>query len=317
MEKIDNSQYMLVEKYRPQTLNDMILPQEMKNQVKEWLDDGRVPNLLLSSISPGLGKTTLVQVISNELDAETLFINASLENGIDILRSKIADFASSCSFDGSPKIVILDEADNLNKTSTQPAFRGFLDEFSKNCTFIFTCNYQDKLIEPLKDRLVKFNFDDIFYQNKKEIGLQSIKRLKYILENEDIEYNIDDVKQILLNLYPGLRDMTMYIQNNTRDNVLHISDNLQKSVQYKNITDFIKHKDFTKMRQEVAKLTNPDTIYTWMWNNLDTVMEQPSQPEAILIIAKYQFQAASAVDKELNACAMCTELMGKGNIKWL
>lgn len=308
MEKVDNTQYMLVEKYRPQTINDIILPEEFITQIREWVQNEHVPNMLLSSGQPGLGKSTLTHVLSNELDSEVLFINASLENGIDILRSKISDFAHTCSFDGGPKIVILDEADHITPNA-QAAFRGFLDSFSKNCSFIFTCNYKDKIIEPLQDRLVKFDFDEIFQNNKSEIGKKSIGRLKFILDNEGIEYDSNDLKQILLNLYPGLRDMIMYIQNNTVNNVLKISNNLQKSVQYKSIIKRINDNDFTNMKKDVSNLTNPDSIYTWLWNNLDDIIDSKSQPRVILIIAKYQFQSASSIDKTLNASAMCTELM--------
>jgi len=314
MDKIDNTQYMLVEKYRPQTINDIILPEEFITQIREWVKKEHVPNMLLSSAQPGLGKSTLTHVLSNELDSEVLFINASLENGIDILRSKISDFANTCSFDGGPKIVILDEADHITPNA-QAAFRGFLDSFSKNCSFIFTCNYKDKIIEPLQDRLVKFDFDDIFKNNKSEIAKKSIHRLQFILKNENIEYEPEDLKRIILNLYPGLRDMIMYIQNNSVNNVLKLSDNIQKSVQYKLVISHINNNDFTKMRKDISNLTNADSIYTWLWNNLDNILDKKMHPKVILIIARYQYQASAAIDKELNAAAMCTELMGL-NLDW-
>jgi len=446
--------FMWTEKAKPLTIDDMVLPEELKLQVKEWIKKGKCPNLLLSSTAPGLGKTSISDVISNELEAETKLINASLENGIDTIRNKVMEFASSCSFDGSPKIVIMDECleenekvrigtkdnwkgvklneltpgviydcvsfnmntgkfendtariisdkvdeiyevqmldnrtikvtgnhpfivkennkfieksindglstddeivftddntkissitkidnsrvinltvhknhtfitengivthncDNLT-SSAQAAFRGFLDEFSKNCTFIFTCNYKDKIIEPLRNRLVKFDFDDMFANNKKELGKQIILKLFKILDNEGIQYDKSDLKNVLLNLYPSIRDMIMYIQKHSVNNVLEIDNNVQKSAQYNGIIECIKNKDFTKLRQQVSNTTTPDSFYTWSWKNLDTILVKESHPKAILIIAKYQFQSTMAVDSELNLAACCTELLGSG-LSW-
>lgn len=301
--------FMWTEKAKPMSIEDMILPEEIKRQINEWIEKGHCPNLLLSSTSPGLGKTSLGDVLSNELNAETKLINASLENGIDTIRNKVMEFASSCSFDGDPKIVIMDEADNMS-ASSQSAWRGFLDEFSKNCIFIFTCNYKDKIIEPLRNRLVKFDFDDIFIHNKKELGKQIIIKLFNILDKENIKYDKSDLKNVLLNLYPSIRDMIMYIQKHSVNGVLEIDNNVQKSAQYNVLIECIKDKDFTKLRQQVSNLTSPDSFYTWCWKNLDLVLEAESHPKAILIIAKYQFQSAMAVDAELNLAACTTELLG-------
>lgn len=307
--KINENEFMLVEKYRPSSVDDVIIPGDIRSQFKEWIDKGFLPNMLLSSSTPGLGKSSISKAAIEDLGAETLFINASLENGIDILRTKIQQFASTVSFDGGPKVVILDEFDHFS-SNAQAGMRGFIEEYSKNCSFIITCNYKDKIIEPLQDRLIKFDFDDIFAKNKKEIGVQIFKRLKFILKNESIEHTDEQIKQITLNLYPGVRDMIMFIQNNTKNNILKISDNVHKSYQYRELVECIKNKDFTKMRQSVQELVNPDGMYSFLFKHIDEFIKKEYQHIVILIIAKYQYQSTQAVDKEINLAAMCTELMG-------
>jgi len=145
---INTREKVFVEKFRPKNINDIVLPETFKASLREWKADGQIPNLLLISKGPGLGKTSLAHVIAAELDSEIMFINASLESNIDLLRDKIKGFVSTVAFDGRPKIVVLDEADGLNERTTQPALRAFIEEFSKSARFILTANHKNKIIKP-------------------------------------------------------------------------------------------------------------------------------------------------------------------------
>jgi replication factor C small subunit len=305
---VDEKEYVWVEKYRPKKIDDIILPDYLKDNVKSWIKDGEIPNLMLISKSPGLGKTSLSHVIINELDAEALFINASLESNIDTLRNKILGFVSTSSFDNRPKIVVLDEADYLNANSTQPALRGFIEEFSKNARFILTANYKDKIIEALRDRLYEIDFDIIFNENK-ELIKDVYLRNKAILDNEGVSFKPEDLKHIIKKYFPSNRKIVMKLQQHTHNKVLNLhKESTDNENVLKDIIESILEKDFEGVRKTLPLMSDPSMIYTLLYENLDSFPIE-KRPPVVLTIAKYQANDPLVRDKLVNAIACLTEIM--------
>jgi replication factor C small subunit len=306
---VNKNEYVWVEKYRHKKVSDIILPDYLKKDVQSWIKDGQIPNLMLISKSPGLGKTSLSHVIINELDAEAMFINASLESNIDTLRTKILGFVSTSSFDGRPKIVVLDEADNLNANSTQPALRGFIEEFSKNARFILTANYKDKLIEPLRDRLYEIDFDIIFNENKELIKDVYIRN-KNILELEGVKFEPVDLKHIIKKYFPSTRKILMKLQQHTHNKVLDLhKESTDNENIIKDIVSSVLNKDFEDMRKQVTLLSDPSLIFTFLYENLE-LFPVEKRPPIVLTIAKYQANDPLVRDKLVNTVACLTEIMG-------
>lgn len=315
MIKTSNSHKLWVEKYRPITVQDLIMPREYLDKFQSFVNEGKVPNILLHSNSPGLGKSSLTTSIIKDLDADVLWINGSKDSGIDILRTKVVDFAVSESIDDSPKIIVVDECDYLSDKS-QAALRGVLEEFANNVSFIFTCNYIDRLIPALVNRFQVFNFDDIFHKNKKELAGQAYKRLCWILENEEVQYSKDDIKNLVLNYYPEMRTMIMLLQKHTFEGKLDLSNAVVDiSNQFKIILGYIKNKDFTNTRKEISNISDTSSIYSYIFKNLDDYFLPKSQPQVIMLCAKYQEMNSHARDKSITATAFCVELMGSQNIE--
>jgi len=305
----NEKEYIWVEKYRPKTINDIILPDYLKNNINKWIKDREIPNLLLISKTPGLGKSSLAHVLISELQAEALFINASLESNIDTLRHKIQGFVSTVSFDGKPKIVVLDESDYLNPKSTQPALRSFIEEFSKSARFILTANYKEKIIEPVRDRLIEIDFDILFNEHK-ELVKDIFLRNKEILELENISYNKKDLTNIVKKYYPSLRKILMKLQQHSTNGNLNLH---KESIDIDNIIEIlinnILNKDFQLMRQNITNLLDSAIIYTELYENLDKFPIE-KHPNIVLILAKYQANDSLVRDKIVNTAACLTEIMG-------
>jgi len=305
---IDDKETIWVEKYRPKKISDLALPEKMKNDLNEWIKNNKIPNLLLTSKSPGLGKSSLSNVIIHETGSEALFINASLESNIDTLRSKILNFASTSAFDGRPKIVVLDEADYLNQNSTQPALRGFIEEFSKNCRFILTANYKDKILKPIRDRLVDFDFDEIFNTNKELIKDMYIIA-KQVLENENIKFKDEDLKFIVKHYYPGMRSIIMKLQKFSASGKLIVNrDDIDSEGLIDNIVSSILEKNFDSMRKFISQLHDPSILYTILYDRIDE-FPKTVHPPIIITIAKYQANDALVRDRIVNLAACLTEIM--------
>ncbi len=304
------TQFLFVEKYRPKTIDECILPKETKDQVKKFVKGGQIPNLLFAG-PPGTGKTTLAKAIANELGADLLFINASMDSGIDTLRSKIAQFASTVSLNGGPKIVLLDEFDYANPGSFQPALRGFIEEFSENCRFIFTCNFKNRIIEPLHSRcsVVEFKMDGP--EKNKMKGL-FYKRLVTILEKEQIKYEEKVLVKLIQKYYPDYRRILNEIQRYSVSGIIDSGILVQQTEeQLKQLITALKEKKFIDVRTWVAENADKDvaTLFKSLYNKSTEVMQNESIPELVLILANYQYKAAFVVDQEINTMAALTEIM--------
>ena len=300
-----------VEQYRPKTIQECILPDALKATFQEIVDSGEIPNMLLTGTA-GLGKTTVARAICNELDLDYILINASESGNIDTLRGKIKQFASSISLQGGYKVVILDEADYLNAQSTQPALRGFIEEFSANCRFILTCNFKNKIIEPLHSRcgVVEFN------TTKKDMAAlcaQFMDRAMDILTQEDISFdNRNLIAELIMRHAPDWRRVLNELQRHSRGGVLHLESAVSASGgSISDLFGHLKGKDFKSMRQWVANNMDVDSaaIFRGIYDAMTDNVEPNSIPQLVLILADYSYKAAFVADAELNVVACLTECM--------
>lgn len=308
--------FLWVEKYRPQKVADTILPSALKQTFQNIVNTGDMPNMLLTGTA-GLGKTTVAKAMCKELSLDYILINGSEEGNIDTLRGKIKQFASSVSLQGGYKVVILDEADYLNPQSTQPALRGFMEEFANNCRFILTCNFKNRIIEPLHSRCGVYEFNT----SKKDLiplAEQMMERLKFILQSENVEHNPKVLVELIMKFAPDWRRVINEIQRHSISGVLN-TDVLIGSVNgnVKELASFLKSKDFKKMRSWVVNNMDQDTvsIFRGLYDNVNEYVEPHSIPQLILILADYQYKAAFVADHELNVVACMTEIMANVSFK--
>jgi DNA polymerase III delta prime subunit len=298
--------------YRPKTIGDCVLPVEIQSTFDEIVNHGSIPNMLLSG-SSGRGKTTVARALCNQLDLDYILINGSEDSGIDVLRTKIRQFASTHSIMGNDKhkVVILDEADYLNASSTQPALRAFIEEFSGNCRFILTCNYRNKIIDALKSRCTCIDFT-VDKKTLSKLATKFHKRMCGILDENGIVYDPKLVADIIIRFAPDWRRVLNECQRFSLNGEL--SSQALTSLSDENINDlvcFLKNKDFKSMRKWVATNSDLDasTIFRKIYDGLNDSAEGTSIPQAILIIADYQFKDAFVADHEINIVACLTELM--------
>lgn len=303
MNKIGTSS-IWYEKYKPQTIDDLLLPEELKNKLSQMTKNKDLPSIALFSSSPGTGKSCTSNAILKDLDCEALWINASLENGIDTLRGKIQKFATTGSMDDELKYVVMDEADYLT-AANQAALRGFIEEFSGNCRFIFTGNYKEKMIEPLLNRLQIFDFNNF---KKEEMIKQIFDRLTFILNNEKIQYNPKDLVPVINTFYPSIRNMIGTLQKCSGSGTLKIED-LDDANMYDNVMRVVTPSTYLDMIAEVNKLNAPDNMYSYLYKNAGKYFSPAAYPKVIVTIAKYQHMSATVRDKQLNLCAALTELV--------
>lgn len=308
--------FLWVEKYRPLCIQDCILPAEMKRTFQQFVDDKNVPNLLLSGRA-GTGKTTVAKAMLNEIGSTYMLINGSEESGIDVLRNKIKNFASTVSFDTNRKFVILDESDYLNPQSTQPALRGFIEEFHRNCGFILTCNFKNRIIEPLHSRCSTIEFR-IPKEEKLKLAAEFYKRVIHILQQENVDYERKPVAAIIEKFFPDwrrvLNELQRYSASGKIDSgiLVNISDESMKE-----LTSFLKEKEFGKLRKWVVNnLDNdPSRIYRKIYDILYTSVTPNTVPNLVLIIADYQYKSAFVADHEINMLACLTEIMSQVEFK--
>lgn len=304
------------EKYRPQEIEDCVLPKTLKNSFKEIVKSGNMPNMIFAG-SAGTGKTTVAKALCKEMGCDWIFINGSEESGIDVLRNKIKQFASSISLSGGTKVVIIDEAEYLGVHSTQPALRAFMEEFSNNCRFILTCNFKNRIIEPLHSRCTVIEFN----VNKKTLAGLAAKfmtRLQSILKNEEVSADDVVLAQLICKHAPDWRRVIGECQRHSLTGSIgaHIlADSGDDS--FEGLRESLKTKNFKTMREWVATHGNVGDstfVFRKIYDSMDEWMEPASKPAAVLILADYQYKSSFVADKEINLVAACTELMS--NINW-
>jgi len=308
--------YLWVEKYRPNTIDDCILPENLKVTFSEFVKDKHIPNLILSG-GPGVGKTTVAKAMLEEIGATYMMINGSEESGIDVLRTKIKNFASTVSLEGGRKYIILDEADYLNAQSTQPALRGFMEEFHKNCGFILTCNYKNRLIPPLHSRCSIVDFV-IPKEQKPKLAQDFFIRVQSILNDENIKYCTKTVAELLNKFFPDWRRVLNELQRYSASGqidagiLVNIADSNIKELMHS-----LREKEFTNVRKWIVQnLDNdPVRIFRRVYDSLYDFLDGSTIPHAVVILAEYQYKSAFVADQEINMLAFFTELMGQVKFK--
>ena len=306
-------EFLWVQKYRPKTVQDTILPKELKDTFQEFVDSKNVPNLILSGRA-GVGKTTIAKAMLDEIDSDYIVINGSMEGNIDTLRVKIQNFASTVSFSGGRKYVILDEADYLNANSTQPALRNFMEEFSKNCGFILTCNFKNRIIEPLQSRCSVIDFN-IRNADKPKLAAQFFKRVCKILDQENVQYDQKAVAEMVQTHFPDWRRVLNELQRYSATGKIdagilanHSTDNFDQ------LYGLMKDRNFTEVRKWVAQNSDVDsailyrTLYDVLPNKLKTTQ---NVADAIIILAEYQYKEAFVANSEINRVAALATLMAE------
>jgi DNA polymerase III delta prime subunit len=303
-------EHLWVEKYRPSTLSDCILPSQLKKDFNQILKQRELQNMLLTGTA-GTGKTTVAKAMCKELNLDYIIINGSEESGIDTLRNKIKQFASSVSLEGGYKVVILDEADYLNPQSTQPALRGFIEEFSANCRFILTCNFKNRIIEPLHSRCSVIEFG-IPKGEKQSVAAGMMERLEHILTKEGVSYEQPVLAELIMKYFPDFRrtinELQRYSVSGQIDSGILINVN---DVSVGNLMNHLKVKDFRKMRQWVADNIDiePAAMFRKLYDSSTEYIDPQSIPQLILILADYQYKDSFVADHELNMVACLTEIM--------
>ena len=302
--------FLWVEKYRPHTIADTILPPSLQATFQKFVSDENIPNLLLTGRA-GVGKTTVARAMLDQLGADYIIINGSMHGNIDTLRTDILNFASTVSFSGGRKYVILDEADYLNPTSTQPALRNFIESYSKNCGFILTCNFENKLLEPLVSRMSVVNFN-IPKEDKPKLAVKFYKRVVDILGKESVEFDPKAVAGVIEKHFPDWRRVLNELQKYAATGKIDVGvlSNMQED-SFKLLVGYLKNKEFSNVRKWVGENSDIDvaTFFRKFYDVSHQLMDSPSIAQLVLILAKYQYQAAFVVDQEINLSACLTEIM--------
>lgn len=300
-----------VEKYRPKTVGDCVLPDRLKLSFQECVDKKQIPSMILHGTA-GVGKTTIAKAMCDEVGLDYLVINGSDESGIDTFRYKIKTYASSLSLSGGKKVIIIDEADYLNANSTQPALRAAIEEFAKNCTFIFTCNYKSRIIEPLHSRCASIDFT-LKPDEKAIMQVQFFKIVKGILESENVEYDSSVVAEFVKKHFPDFRKTINELQWYSKFGKIDIGILCQiQDVKIGELINFVRDSDFRNMRQWIgSNEINPNVFFSQVYNALNSFVEPASIPTAVVILAEYQYKHAFVADHEINIVACLTEIMQK------
>ena len=311
-----NTDFLWVEQYRPKTIDDCILPDSLKSLFSAFIKKGEISNMLFSGTA-GIGKTTVAKALCEQMNCDWIMINGSEEGGIDVLRNKIKNFASTVSLSGGKKVVILDEADYLNPQSTQPALRGFVEEFHKNCRFILTCNFKNRIIEPLHSRFSNIEFK-VNPKDKPKLASRLFERAVYILKEQNVDYEDKVLVELITKHFPDFRKLINELQRYSVSGsidagiLVNVSDENLKT-----LVTHLKGKAFSDMRKWVVNnLDNdPVKIFRKIYDTLYTNLEPSTIPHAVLIIADYQYKSAFVADQEINLVACLTELMSQVKFK--
>ena len=312
-----DDQFLWVEKYRPQKIDDCILPDHLKTTFKEYVAKGELPTLLLSGTA-GIGKTTVAKALCNEIGAEFIVVNGSEEGrSIDVLRTTIKGFATTVSLTDAKKVVIIDEADYMNAQSVQPALRNFIEEYSNNCRFIFTANYKNRIIDPLHSRSAVIDFK-IENKDKQQIAAQFFKRATQVLQAENIEFDPKVVAELITKHFPDwrrvLNELQRYSVSGRIDSGILVN---MSEESYKELVVAMKAKNFSEVRKWVGKNSDADSVslFRALYDSANENIEPASVPQLVLILADYQYKAAFVADAELNIMAALTEIMAQCKFK--
>ena len=310
-----NKDILWVEKHRPSTIDDLILPESIKNTFRDIIGEGKIPNLILSG-SPGTGKTSAAIVLCKSLNCDYIIVNGSNEGRlIDTLRNKLTQYCSSVSMSGGRKVVIMDEADYMTPDTVQPAMRGFIEQYSSNCSFIFTCNYKSRIIEPIHSRCAVVDY--IITNPKKQADL-FMKRCFDILKQENIEYDIPVVAELIMKHFPDFRRVLNELQRYSvsgRIDAGILTDIAEINI--KELMNYMKKKEFTNVRKWVVNNLDMDAVrlYRSIYDSLYNFLDPTSIPHVVVILAEYQHKGAFVADQEINTLACLTEIMARAKFK--
>jgi len=311
-----NTDFLWVEQYRPKTIDDCILPSSLKTLFSSFIKKGELSNLLLSG-TPGIGKTTVAKALCEQMNCDWIMINGSEEGGIDVLRNKITNFASTASLSGGKKVIIIDEADYLNPQSTQPAMRGFIEEYHNNCRFILTCNFKNRLIPPIHSRFSNIEFS-IDSKDKPRLASKLFERAISILKEQNVAYEEKVVAELIKKFFPDFRklinELQRYSVSGSIDAGILVNIN---NVNLKTLMTHLKNKEFGEMRKWVVNnLDNdPVRVFRSIYDNLYDTLQPETIPHAVLLLADYQYKSAFVADQELNFVACLTEIMSQVKFK--
>jgi len=308
-------QLLWTQEYRPKTIDECILPERLKKPFQEYVNQQSIPNLLLAG-GAGVGKTTVAKAMCEEIGCDYMVINGSDESGIDTFRTKIKTYASAISLSGGRKVIIIDEADYLNPNSTQPALRNAIEEFSQNCSFIFTCNFKNRIIEPLHSRCAVVEFS-LKNPEKSQMAGQFFKRLQMILKTEGVEYVDKVVAELIKKHFPDFRRVINELQRYSKFGKIDVG--VLSQIGDVGISDLIKNlkeRDFASVRKWAA--TNdidPNTLFRKLYDGVYDYLKPSSIPQAVVLIADYSYKSAFVADQEINIVACLIELMGNVEFK--
>ena len=303
--------FLWVEKYRPKTIEECVLPVSLKSTFSDMVAKGEPQNLLFSGTA-GVGKTTVAKALCNEMDCDWILINCSEEGNIDTLRTKIRQFASTVSLSGDvKKVVILDEFDYSNANSIQPALRGAIEEFANNCRFILTCNYKSRIIEPIHSRCTCIDFV-LTPSEKPQIAAKMMERCSFILNQEGVKHDKKVLGQLIMKHFPDMRRILNELQRYSVSGSIDIG--ILTSIadsEIKNLVSSLRNKDFAGVRRWAAlnAETSPQEVYRKIYDSLGDVLENQSIPEAIIIIGEAQYRSAFVADQEINLVACLVQIM--------